>query len=96
VGVGRPPETGEFPLSLLPFTPNPSAGSPAIRFSLPEPAFVELSIFDLSGRLVSMMNGNEYSSGYHDVLPGDLSPGIYFCRMISGDFTATQRFVVIE
>jgi len=94
--VGRPPETGEFPLSLLPFTPNPSAGSPAIRFSLPEPAFVELSIFDLSGRLVSMMNGNEYSSGYHDVLPGDLSPGIYFCRMISGDFTATQRFVVIE
>jgi hypothetical protein len=26
----------------------------------------------------------------------DLSPGIYFCRMTSGGFTATKRFVVEE
>jgi len=90
-------EGGEDPaiLALLPFSPNPSS-LPAVRFSLPEPAFVELAIFDLSGRLVSMINGEEFSPGYHDVLLGEFSPGVYFCRMISGDFTATQRFVVIE
>ena len=90
-------EGGEDPavLALLPFSPNPSS-SPAVRFGLPEPASVELSVFDLSGRLVSENHGEEYSAGYHDVLLEDLSPGIYFCRMISGDFTATQRFVVIE
>jgi hypothetical protein len=90
-------EGGEEPavLALLPFSPNPSS-LPAVMFSLPEPASVDLAIFDLSGRLVSENHGEEYSPGYHDVLLDDLSPGIYFCRIISGDFKATQRFVVIE
>lgn len=82
-------------LELLPCAPNPSVCS-VIRFSLPESASVEISIFDLSGRLVSEIYGDEYSSGFHDVLLEDLSPGIYFCRMVSGDFAATQRFVVID
>ena len=81
---------------LLPISPNPVTGSPVIRFGLSETASVDISIFDLSGRLVSEIHGNEYSPGFHDVLVEDLSPGTYFCRMISGDFTATQRFVVIE
>ncbi|MCK4506441.1 MAG: T9SS type A sorting domain-containing protein [Candidatus Aegiribacteria sp.] len=46
--------------------------------------------------MVSEIYEDEYSPGFHDVLHGELTPGIYFCRMISGDFTATQRFVVIE
>ena len=83
-------------LQLLPFAPNPATGNAVIRFSLPEQATVELRVFDLTGRLVSEIQGDEYSPGFHDILVGDLSPGIYFCRMTSGDFTATQRFVVIE
>ncbi len=81
---------------LLPIAPNPSAGSPMIRFGLPEPAFVGICIFDLSGRLVSEVSGDEYSPGYHEVLLADLNSGIYFCRMITGDFTATLRFIVVE
>jgi len=79
---------------LLSFSPNP-ASTPGVRFSLPEAASVELSIFDLSGRLFDVLK-DEYSSGYSSILLDDLSPGIYFCRMISGDFTAIGRFVVIE
>ncbi len=95
VSIGDTTEPIPLGFALLPFSPNP-ASSPAVRFSLPEPASVELSIFDLSGRLVSDIYGENYSTGYHDVLLEDLSPGLYFCRMISGDFQATQRFVVIE
>ena len=80
---------------MFPFSPNP-ASSPAVRFGLPEPASVDISIFDLSGRLVSEIHEDEYSSGFHNVLIGDLSTGIYFCRMISGSFSATECFVVIE
>jgi hypothetical protein len=83
-------------IALLPIAPNPVAGSPVIRFGLPEPASVDISIFDLSGRLVNEIHGEEHSPGYHDVLLGDLSPGVYFCRMTSGGFAATQHFVVIE
>jgi len=96
VSIGDTTEPISPVIALLPIAPNPVAGSPVIRFGLPEPASVDISIFDLSGRLISMINGEEYSPGYHDVLLGELSPGIYFCRMISGDFKATQRFVVIE
>jgi len=67
-----------------------------IRFGLHEPALVDIVVFDLTGRLVSDVHGDEYSGGYHDVLIDDLSPGIYFCRMVAGEFMATQRFVVIE
>ncbi len=93
LGIEGDPQVIEY--SLLGIIPNPSS-LPAVRFCLPEPAFVELSIFDLSGRLLRKINGEEYSLGYHDVLLGELSQGIYFCRMISGDFVATQRFVVIR
>jgi len=85
-----PPDAG-----LLPVSPNP-ASAPTVRFGLPEPASVELSVFDLSGRLVSKILRDEYTAGYHAVLLNDLSPGIYFCWMVSGDFTGSERFVVIE
>ena len=95
LGIEETAETSPQGTGLLPFSPNP-ASAPAVRFGLLEPASVDISIFDLSGRLVSEIPGDEYSTGFHDVPLGDISPGIYFCRMISDDFMATQRFVVIE
>jgi len=90
-------EEGEVPdvLALLPISPNPSQ-TPSVRFSIPEPAAVDILVVDLTGRLVGQFQEAVYQSGYHNILLDELEPGIYFCRMISGDFTATQRFVVIE
>ena len=93
-GIECDPNTSDY--SLLGVIPNPICGAVNIRFGLPELSLVSLSVFDLSGRLVSENHGDDYSMGFHDVLLGNLTPGIYFCRMISGGFTATQRFVVIE
>ncbi|MCK4504254.1 MAG: T9SS type A sorting domain-containing protein, partial [Candidatus Aegiribacteria sp.] len=96
LGIGETVESIPTGTNLFPIAPNPSAGSPIIRFGLLVPASVEICIFDLSGRLVSEIHGDEYSAGFHSELIDDLFQGIYFCRMTSGDFTATQRFVVIE
>ena len=81
---------------LIPPSPNPVTGSAIVRFSVPVSTLVDLMVFDISGRLFSEIHGDEYSPGYHSVLVEDLCPGIYFCRMISGNFTETQRFVVIQ
>ncbi len=89
-------DTGSDFFELLPFYPNPACNAPSVRFGLPEVSAVELSIFDVSGRLLEQISTEEYSAGYHSVFLDELSPGIYFCRMISGEFMATQRFVVIE
>ena len=94
--LGIPGDTGPESFGLLPFYPNPTRSAPSVRFGLPEATSVELFIFDVSGRLVEQISTEEYAPGYHDIYLDELSPGIYFCRMISGDFTETQRFVVIE
>ncbi len=96
LGIGETAEPIPPGTELLPISPNPSSGSPIIRFALTETANVDIYIFDFSGRLVSEIHEDEYSIGFHEVLLVDLYAGIYFCRMTSGDFTATQRFVVIE
>ncbi len=83
-------------LQLFPISPNPSSGFPIIKFSLPEPGSVELSVLDVSGRIVRKVGQYEYSAGYHDVQLENLSSGIYFCRMTLGESAATQRFVVLE
>ncbi len=94
LGIQGEPGPGSF--ELLPFHPNPATASPVIRFTLPELSSVELFVFDITGRLIETTPPQEYSSGYHSIFLDELSPGIYFCRMVSGEFTATQRLVVID
>jgi len=97
VCIGESSETTTPVINLLPVAPNPSIGSLSIGFELPEPSSVYFSIFDLSGRLVSRTRGNDYTPGYHRVqLTREMCPGAYYIRMISGDFTAEQRFVVTK
>jgi hypothetical protein len=94
--LGISGDTGPYSFELLPFYPNPTCSAPSVRFGLPEALSIELSIFDVSGRLLEQTFMEKYPAGYHSVFLDEFSPGIYFCRMVSGDFTATQRFVVIE
>ncbi len=83
---------------LLPVTvtPNPSSGFPVVRFSIPESESVELLVFDLSGRISQVIHEVEYPAGHHTVQLENLSPGIYFCRMTTGEFFDTQCFIVIK
>jgi hypothetical protein len=76
---------------------NPVRGTLTVLISIPAPEAVTLDIFDLSGRLVSGQLVFFPQAGQHQMqLDPSLGAGIYFCRMVSGEFTATQRFVVIE
>ncbi|RKZ07710.1 hypothetical protein DRQ25_10905 [Candidatus Fermentibacteria bacterium] len=94
VGVGEELDIDEY--FLFGAEPNPASDFVRIGFSVPDYAPVELSIYDLSGRLVIMPSHVEYAPGVHHVHFTELNPGIYFCQMRAGDFTATQRFLVIE
>jgi hypothetical protein len=81
---------------LSPMTPNPAGPSPSISFGLPEAGMMELSIFDASGRVIEEIGPSEYQAGYHSIQLQGLGEGIYFARMQTGYFTATQRFAVVE
>ena len=85
-----------YDYSLIRITPNPSSSPVQMHFSLPETEYVELNIFDISGRLIYTPVSGPYDSGIHETTVGGLQSGVYFVRMESGSFSAIQRFVVIE
>ena len=81
---------------LLPITPNPAAGTFSVNFSVPEMTFVNISIFDLTGRLITTPVDSEMSAGTYTEQVTDLPVGTYFCRMQAGEFVDTKQVVVIR
>ena len=75
--------------------PNPSFGSTTLLFSLPVNSWMELTVYDLNGRVIHYISG-DYESGIHEVLLNDLACGVYLARMTSEEFTSTKQFVVIN
>jgi uncharacterized repeat protein (TIGR01451 family) len=85
-------------------SPNPTRDRTAIRFSLPSPARVTVSIFDVSGREVKAFTLTDFSAGPHVVdwdgrdAMGNAAPaGIYFYRVAGNeDVVAERKFVVLR
>ena len=79
--------------------PNPFRGSAQIRFRLPEPAVVSLSLFDVSGRSVAtLIDRRSEPAGWHEApLDGrGLAIGIYFCRLDVGRDSRTVKLLRAE
>jgi hypothetical protein len=95
--VGFDEQSGPVPLgtALLAVTPCPVTEVPVIKFRLDENRYVVLSIYDICGRLIDVASG-EFPEGQTEMTLSALSPGIYFVRMQAGEFTAMQRFAVVE
>ncbi|MBC8424595.1 trypsin-like serine protease [bacterium] len=84
--------------------PNPFNPATTIRFAVPAPAFVRLTIFDMQGRLVcTLHDGPIEGPGWHEALwdgkdaaGQQVAAGIYFCRLVAGEFSATSRMVLVK
>jgi len=80
--------TGEDPPISLPFVlkqnyPNPFNPSTTIKFSLSRDSFVELNVYDVSGRRVAQVLNKEMEAGDHTVgfQAKGLSSGVYFYKL---------------
>jgi hypothetical protein len=79
--------------------PNPFNPSTTIEFSLPDEALVDVSIFDIRGRMISNLVSNELkASGTHSVKwdASGNSSGIYIVKIDSEGNSATQRLLLIK
>jgi len=81
--------------------PNPFKGETSISFSLPEDGIVNISVFDIHGKVVRDLAGSLFPSGTSAIIwKGDdnqgrpVNPGIYVCRIIAGDHSKSIRMVV--
>ncbi len=80
---------------LMTISPNPST-VPIIEYRLYWASPVEIKVFDLLGRVVFEHRSELENSGNHEIFPGELLPGLYFCRMVAGGVTDFKSFVVIK
>ncbi len=71
--------------------PNPAKASIKINFDNPSNHSVSISVIDMTGRLIIQTKPDGNST---DLNTENYSPGIYFIRLINGQQTATQRFLI--
>ncbi|MAF27173.1 MAG: hypothetical protein CME07_04840 [Gemmatimonadetes bacterium] len=97
-GVVTPGLPSEFALS--PPVPNPFRVGATIRFALPRSVPVVLSVHDVAGRRVRILEDTALPAGRHarlwdgrDDSGRRVSQGVYFVRLFAGGFGATGKVV---
>lgn len=78
--------------------PNPFNPATQIRFSIPAAGFVNLSVFDFSGRKVAeLVNGTNPAGEFSvDFNATGLSSGVYFYRLTAGNFTEVKKMTLLK
>lgn len=106
--IADPTSVGESPsfpdaFRLGRITPNPAAGSMRFEISLDKPGPVEVSVYDVSGRLVRSLPFEQRSAGDRllewdgrDDSGREVSSGAYFVRVESEGRRVTRRVNVVR
>ncbi len=78
--------------------PNPFNPSTRLRFDLPADAVVVLTVWDVSGRVVEQTDMGDLSAGQHQLQfnADDLAGGIYFAQLTAGQYSATQKLLLLR
>jgi len=78
--------------------PNPYNSQTTISYSIPSSSFVQILIFDVLGREVSTLLNEEKSAGNYKVNfnASELTSGVYFYRIQTGDFIQTRKMILLK
>ena len=78
--------------------PNPFNPATKIKFTLPQKTLTKITIYDLLGREIQTLINKELEAGYHEISfdASNFQTGVYFYRIQSGDFSKTNRMVLIK
>jgi hypothetical protein len=83
--------------------PNPFNPSTVIDYALPTRANVSISIYNVLGQKIKTLLNEDINAGYHkttwDGTNDDgiaAASGIYFYKIIAGEFTATKKMILLK
>lgn len=84
--------------ALIANYPNPFNPITTIEYAIPQASFVELKIYDILGGEVASLVKENKPSGKHSVKfnASNLPSGIYFYRIVSGNFIATKKLIILK
>lgn len=78
--------------------PNPFNPSTKIKFSIANDDRVNISIFNILGERVAVLTDQVYKAGSHEIQfnASQLSSGVYFYQMQSGDFVNVKKLMLLK
>ena len=78
--------------------PNPARNDMTIRFDIPSEERVSLKVYDVSGREVKRLVDDRFEAGYHIIRldSKNLPSGIYFARLVTNNYEATKKLVLMK
>jgi len=78
--------------------PNPFNPITTISFSIPQSGMVSLKVSDITGKVITTLKDEYTSVGYYNINwnASSYPSGVYLIRMDSGDFTQTQKVVLVK
>ena len=83
--------------------PNPFNPSTILQYYLPQNEFVTISIYDISGKLISSLVNKNQNSGYKSVQWNStnnqgqrVSAGVYLYSIEAGDFRETKKMILLK
>ncbi len=78
--------------------PNPFNANTSISYTLAEAGNVNLSVYDISGRLVATLVDGHQVSGEHTATwsASEFSSGVYFYKLTTADYTATKKMHLLK
>jgi len=88
------------PQSFLLFQnyPNPFNPTTKINYELPITNYINLSIFNLLGELVTTLVDEKQNAGYHQVEwdASGFASGVYYYKLHAGEFVQVRKMVLIR
>ena len=84
--------------SISSIYPNPFNPVTKITYGLPENTDITISVYNMKGTQITTLVNTFQTAGYHSVNwnADNLPSGVYLIRMDSGDFTQTQKVVLVK
>lgn len=78
--------------------PNPFNPSTTIEFDIFNNSYVTLDIYDILGRKVSSLVNENLIAGEYRIpfIAHELSSGMYFYRLITGEFADTKKMILVK
>jgi flagellar hook assembly protein FlgD len=78
--------------------PNPFNPSTNIRYQIKNNTNVILKIYDISGKeIITLVNEKQNSGTYEVTFDGsELSSGVYYYKLTTGDFSVTKKMILIK
>ena len=85
-------------LSFISISPNPVKNSASISYTLPKSGNISLEIYNIKGQLIETLVTGHQEAGKHSVIwdADNISSGIYFYRIQTGDFSKTKKCILMK